>query len=64
MSLSVVRHAAKQGKQSVMEVATVPEANAKCSLLYVLSVARKPKCRLNHEKIDQCIVASAIISSN
>jgi len=40
-------------------IATATGLAAKCSLLYVLSAVRIPKCRSSLVKVDQCIVVSA-----
>ncbi len=61
MSLSAVRHVAKPGKPSVTEtvaIATVPDV--RCSRQFAPSVAKTPKYRSSHVKVDQCIVAIAI----
>ena len=60
MSLSVVPHAAKQGKQSVTEiVGTVTGPSGKCSPQYVPSVAKRRRCHSNLAKVDQYIVVIA-----
>ena len=43
----------------VVVVVVVTGADARCSLLYVLSVARKPKCLSSLVEIDQYIVLIA-----
>ncbi len=63
MSLSVVRHAVKQGKQNVTEtVATGPAG--KCSPRYVLSVAKTLKYRSSPVKADRYIVVIATVSKD
>ncbi len=61
-SPSAVRHAAKQGKQSVTEtVATAIDPGAKCSLRYAPNAVKKLKYHSSPVKVDQCIVVSATV---
>ena len=63
MSLSVVRHAVKQGKQNV--TATVATGHAgKCSPRYVLSAAKTLKYRSSPVKADRYIVVIATVSKD
>jgi len=65
-SPSVVRHAARQGNQSVTETVATAKGRpgAKCSPRYVPSVVKKPKYRSSRARVDRCIVASATISKD
>ncbi len=68
-SPSAVRLAAKLEKPTATEAEAEAEAVAiadrsvRCSLLYVLNVASKPKFRLNLAKANRCIVAIATAKS-
>ena len=62
MSLSVVTHAARQGSQSVTEIATtVPDA--RCSLWYALNAVRILKCRLSLVVTGRFTAAIATVKS-
>lgn len=63
MSLSVVRHAVKQGKQNVTETVATGHAG-KCSPRYVLSVAKTLKYRSSPVKADRYIVVIATVSKD
>lgn len=65
MSPSAVPRAARQGNQSVMEIATIATGpDAKCFRQYALSAAKRPKYPLNPEAVDRCIVAIATVKSD
>jgi len=65
MSPSAVPRAAKQGNQSVTEIAAIAMGpDAKCSLQYAPSVAKTLKYLLNLAVVDQCIVAIATVKSD
>ena len=65
MSPSDVPHAAKQGRQSDLEiVATATDSDAKCFLQYAPSAAKTRKCPLSLAMVDRSIVAIATIKSD
>ncbi len=66
MSLSAVRHAARQRDRSgtVPAILAVPDGVARHSQLYVLDVVRKLRCHLCRETADRSIAASATIVSS
>ena len=62
MSPSAARLAVRQGRRNDMvPVAAMVTGLARCSLRFVPSVGRIPKCRLNLVKVDPYIVASASV---
>ena len=62
MSPSDALLAARQESQSVTElVATATDPDAKCSLQYVPSVAKRLRCHSSPAKVDRCIVVSATV---
>jgi hypothetical protein len=66
MSLSAVRHAARQKdrRETAPAILAVPDGVARHSQLYVLDVVRKLRCRLSRETADRSIAASAMIVSS
>jgi len=63
MSLSVVRHAVKQGKRNVTETVATGH-DGKCSRQYVLSAAKTLKYHLSLVKADRYIVVIATVSKD
>ena len=63
MNPGVAPSAVDQGKQSVPEIVATGH-NAKCSLQYVPSVAKKRKYLSSLTKIDRCIVVNATKQSD
>jgi len=64
MSPSAVPHAARQGRQSGMEVVVTATGHAKCFLPYAPSAAKTPKCLLSLSLAGRSIVAIATVNSD
>jgi len=63
MSPSAVLLVVRQGRRSVMEIATTGPSG-RCSLRCVLSVARKPRYLSNPVVIGRCTAAIAIVKTD
>ena len=64
MSPSAVPHAARQGRQSGMEVVVTATGHAKCFLPYAPSAAKTPKYLLNLPLAGRSIVAIVTVESD